>query len=98
MRAAAGALRIGNTVGAAITNHRVLGPAEAGIMAAVGVVMLGLVAIGVLWPLAVVLPLSVVGVWIAVSLLVRALVLRRNGAKAAAASEAAAGTSRPDAP
>ena len=97
-RAAAGALRIGNTVGAAITNHRVLGPAEAGIMAAVGVVMLGLVAIGVLWPLAVVLPLSVVGVWIAVSLLVRALVLRRNGAKATAASEAAAGTSRPDAP
>ena len=31
-RAAAGVLRIGNAVGAAITDHRVLGPAEAKIM------------------------------------------------------------------
>jgi cardiolipin synthase len=78
-RAAAGALRIGNTVGAAITNHRVLGPAEAGIMAMVAVVMLVLVGIGLLWPLAVVVPLSVFGAWIAISLLVRAFVLRRQG-------------------
>lgn len=78
-RAAAGALRISNTVGAAMTNHRVLGPAEAGIMAIVGLVILGLVAIGILWPLAVVLPLCVLGVWIAVSLLVRAALLRREG-------------------
>lgn len=80
-RAAAGALRIGNTVGAAITNHRVLGPAEAGIMAIVAVVMLVLVAIGWLWPLAVVAPLSVLGAWIAISLLVRAFMLRRQGLK-----------------
>ncbi len=78
-RAAAGALRIGNTVGAAITNHRVLGPAEAGIMAMVGLAILGLVAIGILWPLVVVAPLCVLGAWIAVSLLVRAFVLRRRG-------------------
>ena len=77
-RAAAGALRIGNTVGAAITNHRVLGPAEAGIMAMVAVVMLVLVTIGLIWPLAVVLPLSVLGAWIAISLLVRALLLRQQ--------------------
>ncbi len=82
-RAAAGALRIGNTVGAAITSHRMLGPAEAGIMAVMGLAILGLVAIGVLWPLAVVVPMSVVGVWIAVSLLVRAFVLRRGGVTAA---------------
>jgi cardiolipin synthase len=85
-RAAASALRIGNTVGAAITNHRVLGPAEAGIMAAVGLVMLGLVAIAMLWPLAVVLPLCVLGVWIAGSLLVHAFVLRREGARTAGKS------------
>ncbi len=83
-RAAAGALRIGNTVGAAITNHRVLGPAEAGIMAIMSVVILALVAIGLLWPLALVLPLCALGMWIAVSLMVRAIVLRREGAKAAA--------------
>ena len=79
-RAAAGALRIGNTVGAAITNHRVLGPAEAGIMALVALAMLGLVTIALLWPLAVALPLSLLGAWIALSLLARAYVLRRQGA------------------
>jgi cardiolipin synthase A/B len=79
-RAAAGALRIGNTVGAAITNHRVLGPAEAGIMAMVALLLLALVAIGLLWPLAVALPLSLLGGWIALSLLARAYVLKRQGA------------------
>ena len=79
-RAAAGALRIGNTVGAAITNHRVLGPAEAGIMALVALALLGLVTIALLWPLAVALPLSLLGAWIALSLLARAYVLRRQGA------------------
>jgi cardiolipin synthase len=80
-RAAAGALRIGNTVGAAITNHRVLGPAEAGIMALVALVLLVLVAIAVLWPLAVAAPLALLGVWIAVSLLVQAVRLRRQGVR-----------------
>ena len=78
-RAAAGALRIGNTVGAAMSNRRVLGPAEAGIMVMVAVVTLALVALSLLWPLAVVLPLSVLGLWIALSLLVRAYLLRRHG-------------------
>ena len=80
-RAAAGALRIGNTVGAAMTNHRVLGPAEAGIMAAVALVMLVVVAIALLWPLAVVAPLALLGAWIAVTLLLRAVVLRRQGTR-----------------
>ena len=78
-RAAAGALRIGNTVGAAMSDRRVLGPAEAGIMVLVAGAVLVLVAVGLFWPLAVVLPLSVLGLWIAISLLVRAYLLRRRG-------------------
>jgi cardiolipin synthase len=78
-RAAAGALRIGNAVSAAMSNRRVLGPAEAGVMAVVGLVILALVVVSVMWPLAVVLPLSVLGLWIAISLLVRAHLLRRHG-------------------
>lgn len=88
-RAAAGALRIGNTVGAAITDHRMLGPAEAGIMAMVGVAIIGLVSIGLLWPLAVVLPLCALGLWVAISLLVRAWLLRRE--KRAAGDKSADG-------
>jgi cardiolipin synthase len=78
-RAAAGALRIGNTVGAAMGNRRELGPAEAGIMVVVAVVMLLLLGVAVMWPLAVVVPLAVLGLWVAVSLLVRAYLLRRRG-------------------
>jgi hypothetical protein len=55
-----------------------LGPAEAGIMATVSVVIIGLVTIGLLWPLAVVLPLGALGIWVALSLLVRAWLLRRE--------------------
>jgi cardiolipin synthase len=78
-RAAAGALRIGNTVGAAMSNRRVLGPAEAGIMVLMAVVMLVLVALSLLWPQIIAIPLSVLGLWIAISLLVRAHLLRRRG-------------------
>jgi cardiolipin synthase len=78
-RAAAGALRLGNTVGAAIINRRVLGPAEAGLMAAVALVFLAVAAVGVLWPLALAAPLALLAAWIALSLLVRAWELRRAG-------------------
>jgi cardiolipin synthase len=75
-RAAAGALRIGNTVGAAITNRRVLGPAEAGLMAGTGLALLVLAAAVIAWPLIIALPLAALGVWMALSFLVRATELR----------------------
>ena len=78
-RAAAGALRIGNTVGAAITDRRVLGPAEAGIMTGVALAFLALAAIAILWPLAIALPLALLACWSAVSLLIRARELRAAG-------------------
>lgn len=77
-RAAAGALRLGNSVSAAITNRRVLGPAEAGTMAKVGVVLLVLATVAVLWPLAVAVPAAVLGAWLALALLAKAWRLRRS--------------------
>lgn len=81
-RAAAGALRFGNTVGAAITNRRVLGPAEAGTMIGVGVAVLVFAAVTVLWPLLVAVPMALLAVWVAMSLLVRAHELRKAGKQA----------------
>ena len=75
-RAAAGALRLGNTVGAAIVNRRVLGSTEAGTMASVGLALLAVVAAMLWWPLAVAVPLAGLGGWVALSLLVRAWRLR----------------------
>ena len=78
-RAAAGAIHIGRTVGAAITNRRPLGPAEARIMGVSGLLLLAASVIAVLWPRVVSWPLAVIGVWVAVSAFIRAFHLRREG-------------------
>jgi cardiolipin synthase len=77
-RAAASALRIGNTVGAALTNRRILGPAEAGLTAKMGIVLLVLAVLGMTWPEAVAVPVGVIAGWIGLSLLVKAWRLRRG--------------------
>src|SRR5262245_47356160 len=78
-RAAAGAIQIGRTVSAAITNRRALGPAEARIMGVSGLLLLAASVIAVLWPRVVSWPLAVIGVWVAVSAFIRAFHLRREG-------------------
>ena len=74
-RAAAGALRLSHTVGAAIANRRVLGRTEASIMAAVGAVLLCVTAIGIAWPLVLAAPIVLFAAWVGIALVVRALEL-----------------------
>jgi cardiolipin synthase len=78
-RAAAGALGIGSTVGAAITNRRLLGPAEARVMANAGLLLLAVSAVAFEWPRVVAIPVSVMLAWVALSLLFRAATLRFQG-------------------
>jgi cardiolipin synthase len=78
-RAATGVLRIGNAVGAAITNRRVLGPAESRIMFGVAFLLLLLAALATLWPRVIAIPMAVFGGWVGVSLLIRAFRLRGSG-------------------
>ena len=77
-RAAAGALRIGHTVKAALGNQRILAPAKARIVAVLGVVLLGAAAVAVRWPLVIALPTAVVFGWVGIALLARAYELRRE--------------------
>jgi cardiolipin synthase len=77
-RAAAGMLRLGRAVGAALTEQRVVEPTEARTVAIVGVLLLGLAAVAILWPLAVAIPVAVLLLWIAIALLARAHELRRE--------------------
>ena len=77
-RAATGVLRIGNAVGAAITDRRALGPAEAKIMFTVGCMLLVLTAIIILWPRVLQVPTAILSGWLAISLLVRAYRLRQG--------------------
>jgi cardiolipin synthase A/B len=77
-RATAGALRLGRTVGAALTAQRVLEPNEARIVAVVGFILLLVAVTAMLWPLVIALPLAALLAWMAVALLVRAHALRRD--------------------
>jgi cardiolipin synthase len=77
-RAAAGALRISNTVGAAFTNRRVLEPVEARIMLTVGSLLLALAILFAWFPRVLVYPLVVVLVWIALALFYRSYTLSHN--------------------
>jgi cardiolipin synthase len=91
VRAAAGALRLGHTVGAAITNRRVLARTEAGMMAGVGALLLTITAVGILWPIVVAAPIVLLTAWIGIALVVRALELRRLGSEKEATPEASRG-------
>jgi cardiolipin synthase A/B len=77
-RATAGVLRIGNTVGAAMSDRRVLEPVETRIMTTVGVVLLGLAVVFALFPRVLAYPLIAIIVWLAASLLYRGYELHRE--------------------
>jgi cardiolipin synthase len=77
-RAAAGALRIGNAVGAAFTNRRVLEPVEARIMLMSGLLLLAVALIALLKPGVIIYPFVVLLVWISFALLYRAYRLKNT--------------------
>lgn len=78
-RAAAGAIRIGNAIGAAFTNRRVLEPVESRIMITVGVLLLALAILFAFFPRLLVYPVIAVFIWVAFALLYRGYKLRREG-------------------
>lgn len=77
-RAAAGALRLGRSVGAALTQTRVLAPAEARPVAAMAAVMLVIAALALWWPHFVAIPFALIVAWISIALLLRAHSLRQE--------------------
>jgi cardiolipin synthase A/B len=81
-RTAAGMLRIGRTVGAAITNRRELGPAEATIMLWAAALLAGIAVIAIIWPKVVVIPFAVLCLWTTVSLVVKSYQLRARRGRA----------------
>jgi cardiolipin synthase len=80
-RTAAGAVRLGNIVSAAITNKRMLGPAEAKIMFSSGLLLLAAAVLAIFWPRIITVPIAVIALWVAVSLFLRAYLLHREGRK-----------------
>jgi cardiolipin synthase len=76
--ATAGAIRMGNTVTAALGGHRVLQPAEASLLLGVGAALVAAATVALFYPWILVVPFAIVAVWIGVTLLVNGLKLRRG--------------------
>lgn len=77
-RTAAGAIRIGNAIGAAFADRRVLEAIESRTMVLGGLLLLALSASFALFPRLIAYPLAAAGAWIAVTLLIRGLRLLRR--------------------
>jgi cardiolipin synthase len=77
-RAAAGAIRIGNAIGAAFTDRRVLEPVESRIMVTAGALLLALAILFAFFPRLLVYPVIIIFIWIAFSLLYRGYRLHRR--------------------
>lgn len=80
-RAAAGAMRFGRTIGAALTNRRVLEPIEARLALGMGAALTLLALLFAAFPRALAYPLVALGVWAGAALLVRGYRLYRDGAR-----------------
>lgn len=74
----AGAIRIGNAVGAALGGHRILGPFEATTLLVPGLALLLVGALFVAFPRVVAFPLAIVAAWLGVALLIAAGRARRR--------------------
>jgi cardiolipin synthase A/B len=78
-RAAAGAVRIGNAIGAAFTNRRVLEPLEARTLAMAGALLITLAILFGFFPRAVAFPIAAILVWVGLVLFLRSFRLYRQG-------------------
>jgi len=80
-RAAAGAVSVGSALGAALTNRRALGPAEAGLLTSVAALMAVVAVVAAWFPRLVAWPIAFLAAWAGLSWTWKALVLwRRKGA------------------
>lgn len=75
-RAAAGALRIANSVGAALANHRVLGDVDTAPLLTAALVCAGVAIMAVLWPAWIGWPFAALAGWTALNLGIRGWRLR----------------------
>jgi cardiolipin synthase A/B len=77
-RAAAGAVRIGNAVGAAFSSRRILEPVERGVLLGAGLLLLGIAVLFFFLPRVAAYPLIFLLVWIAATLISKGFKLRRK--------------------
>lgn len=71
--AAAGAIRVANAVSAAMSNRRLLGPAEGGLLLTSGALLVAVAVVGALWPRILAMPMVFLSSYLGFALVWRAL-------------------------
>ena len=77
-RAAAGAFSVGSALGAALTDRRILGPAEAGLLFLMAAVAGAIGFVGALWPRLLAWPVAFIAIWSGLAWLAKGISLRRG--------------------
>ena len=77
-RAAVGALRVANSVGATLSHRRVIADASSGPLLIGALVLAGLAAVAFLWPAWVAWPLGALGAWFALNLAIGIVHVQRH--------------------
>ena len=77
-RAVAGAASVGSALGAALTNRRPLGPAEAGLLATMALATLGIAALALFAPRVLAWPVAVLAAWLGIAWGIKAWQLWRR--------------------
>jgi cardiolipin synthase len=77
-RAAAGAFSVGSALGAALTDRRILGPAEAGLLFLMATVAAVVGVVGALWPRVLAWPVAVIALWSGIAWAAKGVALRRG--------------------
>ena len=81
-RAAAGAVSVGSALGAALTNRRKLGPAEAGLLTTMSAITVAIAVIAALWPRVLAWPIAALAAWFGIAWSAKAFSLwRARGAR-----------------
>ena len=86
-RAAAGALRIANSVGAALTHRRVLGDTSTMPLFLAALVLAALAAVAILWPAWIGWPVALLCAWFALNLAIRGWRMRQHRQRGQGESE-----------
>jgi cardiolipin synthase len=77
-RAAAGAFSVGSALGAALTERRTLGPAEARLLFAMAAVAIAIGIVAAWWPRVIAWPAAVVALWFGIAWVAKGIALRRQ--------------------
>jgi cardiolipin synthase len=83
-RAAAGAVSVGSALGAALTNRRTLGPAEAGLLGIMAILMIAIAVVAAAMPSLVAWPIAFLAAWLGVAWGIKGWRLWRRAPRAVA--------------